>query len=70
MIEINSNKEQQLFAPEEISAMILRQMCETAVSLHLHLHLYFFIINQYLFLIGSLSWRENYSCYYYCSSLF
>jgi molecular chaperone DnaK (HSP70) len=32
MTEINSNKEQKLFAPEEISAMILRKMRETAVS--------------------------------------
>jgi molecular chaperone DnaK (HSP70) len=32
MIEINSNKEQKLFAPEEISAMILGKIRETAVS--------------------------------------
>lgn len=33
MIEININKEQKRFAPEEIIAMILGKIHETAVSL-------------------------------------
>jgi heat shock protein 5 len=43
IIQINTGKEQKMFAPEEISAMVLRKMREIAVS-H-HLHLCFFMID-------------------------
>ncbi len=67
IIQINTGKEQKLFTPEEISAMVLGKMREIAVSLSLLLyHQYIYIY----FLTGSLSWKESYSCCCHCSSLF
>jgi len=66
IIQINTGKEQKLFAPEEISAMILGKMREIAVNLYLLLY------HQSIsfFLTGSLSRKESYSCCCHCSSLF
>jgi hypothetical protein len=65
IIQISTGKEQKLFTPEEISAMVLGKMREIAVSTLLFLIAFLYQTAS----AGSLPWKESYSCCCHCSRL-
>lgn len=60
IIQINTGKEQKLFTPEEISAMVLGKMREIAVSPFMSLPL---VHHSFIrsFVVGSVPWKESHS---------